>query len=307
MWFRIRFLLLCVLAVQSGAVSMASQSSSLRCLTFNMLHGGVFSGWVGNGQDLDHRLEIMLDELQTLEADILALQEASTGNGRGHVAERLAARLGFHMVYAPASFRLFASEGLNAVTNWVMNLTEGPAIVSRFPIVSWRAYDLPRCGRLTDPRVLLCAELHTPWGIVTVCSTHISGIPCHTEEIVRLTNSRRGALPLLLMGDFNAPENSPAITLLTRGAGFIDTFRTVNPRVVGETVWQHVYATRPTVFRRVDYVFFAPGTDIPMHVRSSRVVLNTPKQRQDGRVLWPSDHYGVFTEFHMTTPTKQPG
>lgn len=264
-----------------------------------MLHGGVFSGWVGNGQDLDRRLEIMLEELQALDVDILALQEASTGNGRGHVAERLAARLGFHAVYAPASFRLFASERMNAVANWVMNLTEGPAIISRFPIVSWKAYDLPRCGRFTDPRALLCAELNTPWGVVAVCSTHTSGIPCHTESIMRLTNSRRGALPLLLMGDFNAPENSPAITVLTQGAGFIDTFRVVNPGIVGETVWQQVYVTRPTAFRRVDYVFLALGSDLPMHVFSSRVVLNTPKQQLDGRVLWPSDHYGVFTEFHI--------
>jgi endonuclease/exonuclease/phosphatase family metal-dependent hydrolase len=264
-----------------------------------MLHGGVFSGRVGNGQDLDHRLEILLAELQALDVDILALQEASTGNGRGNVVERIAARLGFHSVYAPASFRLFSSERMNAVANWVMNLTEGPAIVSRFPIVSWKAYDLPRCGRFTDPRVLLCAELKTPWGVVAVCSTHTSGIPCHTESIVRLTDSRRGALPLLLMGDFNAPEDSPAITVLTEGAGFIDAFRAVNPRVVGETVWQQVYATRPTVFRRVDYLFLAPRPDLPMHVFSSRVVLNTPKQQPDGRVLWPSDHYGVFAEVQI--------
>jgi exonuclease III len=101
------------------------------------------------------------------------------------------------------------------------------------------------------------------------------------------------------MGDFNAPENSPAITVLTQGAGFIDTFRVVNPGIVGETVWQQVYVTRPTAFRRVDYVFLALGSDLPMHVFSSRVVLNTPKQQLDGRVLWPSDHYGVFTEFHI--------
>lgn len=296
-WMRVLFLL--IVMVQPTAGATASSPASLRCLTFNVLHGGVFSGWVGNGKDLDRRLEIMLDEFQALEVDILALQEASTGNSRGNVAERIAERLGFYFAYAPAGFRLFSLEPLNSVTNWIMNLTEGPAIVSRFPIVSWRTYDLPRCGRLTDPRVLLCAELQTPWGALSVCSTHTSGLPCHTESIVRFTNKYREALPLLLMGDFNAPEDSPAITALTQKAGFIDTFRLMNPKEAGRTVWQRVDVAHSTVFRRVDYVFLAPGPTIPMRVSASRVVLNTPKQQLGGRVLWPSDHYGVFTEFHI--------
>lgn len=264
-----------------------------------MLHGGVFSGRVGNAQNLDRRLDIIFEELDALEVDIIGLQEASTGNDRGNVAERLAARLGFHFVYAPASFRLFASERLNTVASWVMNLTEGPAIMSRFPIVSWQVHDLPRCGRFTDPRILLCAELQTPWGALSVCSTHTSGLPCQTESIVRVLENHGGPLPLLLMGDFNAPEDSPAMTALTQGAGFIDTFRVVNPAVAGRTVWQQVNAAQPTVFRRVDYVLLAPGREIPGRVLASRVVLNTPQQLPDGQVLWPSDHYGVFTEVQL--------
>ena len=299
MRLRIWFLVLCVLAAQNSAGVMASQLPSLRCLTFNMLHGGVFSGLVGDGQGLARRLEITLEELRALDVDILGLQEASTGKSRGNVAEQVAARLGFHFVYAPASFRLFASERLNTVTNWVMNLTEGPAIVSRFPIRSWQVYDLPRCGRFTDPRVLLCAELNTPWGALSVCSTHTSGLPCQTESIVGITENHRGPLPVLLMGDFNAPEDSPAITTLTQGAGFVDTFRLVNPEIAGRTVWQRVDATQPTVFRRVDYLFLAPGWKIPGRVLASRVVLNTPRKLRDGRVLWPSDHYGVLTEVQI--------
>ena len=307
MRLRMWFLALLVFLVQSGASSMASQSASLRCLTFNMLHGGVFSGLVGNAQELDRRFDILLEELRGFDVDVLGLQEASTGYGRGNVAERIAERLGFHFVYAPASFRLFASERLNRVTNLVMNLTEGPAIVSRFPIVSWQAYDLPRCGRFTDPRVLLCAELRTPWGVLPVCSTHTSGLPCHSESIVRITESRRGVLPLLLMGDFNAAEDSPAITALTRGAGFVDAFRLMNPGAAGRTVWQRVNVPHPTVFRRVDYLFLAPGKEVPGRVLSSRVVLNTPRQLSDGRVLWPSDHYGVLTEVQIEARTEEPG
>ncbi|MBI3801763.1 MAG: endonuclease/exonuclease/phosphatase family protein [Deltaproteobacteria bacterium] len=289
----------------TDSTTMAQFAPPLKCVTFNVLHGGVFSGLRGNAQDLDHRLEITVEELRALQPDVIGLQEASTGRQRGNVAERLATQLGFHYVYAPASFRLFASETLNNVIGWVMNLTEGPAIISRFPIVFSETYDLPRCGRFTDPRVLLCAELETPWGRVYACSTHISGDICQTESIIRFLRQRLNSLPLLLMGDFNATESSPAITALTKEAGFVDTFRTANPTAPGLTVWQWVYAPRPTAFRRVDYLFVLPGTDFPGKVLKSRLVLNVPRHFPDGHVLWPSDHYGILTEVEFFPLVQQ--
>jgi endonuclease/exonuclease/phosphatase family metal-dependent hydrolase len=186
------FLVLVCFAMTTGLPAVAQAAPSLKCLTFNILHGGVFSGLRGNAQDLDRRLEIAVEEIRALQPDIIGLQEASTGRQRGNVAERLATELGFHYVYAPASFRLFASEILNNVIGWVMNLTEGPAIISRFPIVSSETYDLPRCGRFTDPRVLLCAELETPWGRVRACSTHISGDALTPSSLLLLLLSLRG-------------------------------------------------------------------------------------------------------------------
>lgn len=308
MWrgLKLVFLLLCILQGDAMA-TMRRQPDVLRCLTFNLLHGGVFSGLTGNAQDLEQRLEIAVEELRALDVDIMGLQEASTGRDRGNVAERLAQQLGFHAIYAPASFRLFTSEMVNSFTNWVMNLTEGPAIVSRFPITSWRAHDLPRCGRFTDPRVLLCAELASPWGELTACSTHISGEKCQADHIIEVLQEKQNALPLLLMGDFNASENAPAITALTRHAGLIDTFRVANPQTPGATVWQPVYVPRSVAFRRVDYLFLAPGRTIPATVLSSRVVLNTPRRLPTGGILWPSDHYGVLTELRLGAAADHPG
>ncbi|NOT53139.1 MAG: endonuclease/exonuclease/phosphatase family protein [Deltaproteobacteria bacterium] len=280
----------------SGSLVHANPAPPLKCVSFNLLHGGVFSGLTGETQDLDRRLSMVVKELRRLEPDILGLQEASTGRSRGNVAQRLAAQLGFHYVYAPASFRVFTSERANAVAAWVMNLTEGPAIVSRFPIVSWTAHDLPRCGRWTDPRVLLTADVQTPWGMLRVGSTHISGNTCQAEAVASVIQQQQNSLPLLLLGDFNAHEHTPAITHLTQKLGLIDTFRLMNPTTPGLTVWQRVEATAPTVFRRVDYVFFLPGKAFPGSVRSSRVILNTPHQLPDGRTLWPSDHFGVLSE-----------
>jgi endonuclease/exonuclease/phosphatase family metal-dependent hydrolase len=294
-----------------GAVVQANSAPPLKCISFNLLHGGVFSGITGETQDLDRRLTLVGEELRTIQADIIGLQEASTGRSRGNVAERLAMQLGFHYVYAPASFRVFASERANAFAAWVMNLTEGPAIISRFPIISWTAHDLPRCGRWTDPRILLTAEVQTPWGTMQVGSTHTSGDLCQTEAVASVIQKQQNSLPLLLMGDFNAPEHAPAITHLTEKLGLIDTFRLMNPTTPGLTVWQRVDASAPTVFRRVDYVFLLPGKAFPGKVLSSRVILNTPHRLPDGRTLWPSDHFGVLSEVAIfpaaTTADHQQG
>ncbi|HEY3118130.1 MAG TPA: endonuclease/exonuclease/phosphatase family protein [Chloroflexota bacterium] len=128
-------------------------------MTLNLLHGGFLSGLTGHDEHLEQRLGLVIRELRTIVPDVVGLQEASTSHERGNVAARLAAELGFHYVYAPALFHLFDSQAFNDHIASVMNFTEGPAILSRFPIIRWKAHPLPLCGHLTDPRVLLFAEL----------------------------------------------------------------------------------------------------------------------------------------------------
>jgi endonuclease/exonuclease/phosphatase family metal-dependent hydrolase len=279
-----------------------SGPSPLKCVSFNLLHGGLSSGLTGSAQDLDERLHIAAQELRSLEADIIGLQEASVSRQRGNVAQKLASELDFAHVYTLATSRIFSSERAGIVLSFLMNFAEGPAIVSRFPITAWQAWDLPRCGRFFDPRVLLCADIRTPWGLLQVCSTHTGGELCQAKSVAALIQKRRGSLPLIVMGDFNATEDSPSVMFLTREAGFIDTFRKSNPLAFGPTVWQWVYASRPMALRRVDYVFLVPGKDFPGRVLSSRVVLNTSRSLEDGKILWPSDHYGVLTEVEVFPP-----
>ena len=130
-------------------------SATLSCLSFNLLHGGVSSGLWGSGQDLERRLELVTERLRSLKPDIIGLQEASEGRGRGNIAQRLATQLGYEYVFSPASSRLFRRPWANRAVARLMNFAEGPAILSRYPILNWQVYDLPRCGSWTDPRVLL--------------------------------------------------------------------------------------------------------------------------------------------------------
>ncbi len=274
--------------------------------TYNILHGGVWSGWIGTAQHLDQRFELVAATLEKLHLDILGVQEASTSRERGNTAARLATRLGLSYVYAPAAWRLFRNEDLNRVLSGFLNFTEGPAILSRFPIVSWTAYDLPRCGRWLDPRVLLVATLHTPWGFIQVASTHTSGDPCQHRALLTFLLLHRDT-PLLLMGDFNAVEHSQAMTMFTAEHGFIDIFRTLHPTSPGFTCYQNPYAPAPTVSRRIDYLLLLPSQNFQAQLRTSMVILDAPGRLSDGRPLWPSDHYGVVAEIELSPPVPSGG
>ncbi|HEY7141125.1 MAG TPA: endonuclease/exonuclease/phosphatase family protein [Methylomirabilota bacterium] len=277
-------------------VSAQAPPSTVRFVTLNVLHGGPLSGWTGRDSHLEARLDLVSEALGALSPDVVALQEASWSRGRGEVASRLAGRLGMSHVYAPASMRLFDTGWFNRFAASLIDFSEGPAILSRFPIVRWEAHRLPSCGRRFDPRVLLFAELAIPVGRLPVFSTHTSGHACHAEAVAALVRERQSDLPGVLMGDLNAVEGSAAIRSLVGDAHLVDSFRAANPDTPGFTVWQPVTAPDRRALRRVDYVFLAPGRLFSGAVVESRVVVDTPGRLPDGSALWPSDHYGVLAD-----------
>lgn len=299
---------LLIAAVLVGALAAPAPAEvpppTVRFVTLNVLHGGPLSGWTGPTGHLETRLDLMTEALLALAPDVVALQEASWSSDRGVVASRLAGRLGMNYVYAPASMRLFDTAWLNRWAAALMDFSEGPAILSRFPIVRWETLKLPRCGRWLDPRVVLFAELSTPGGLLPVFSTHTSGHACHAQAVAALVRDRRGDLPGVLMGDLNAVESSPAIAALVSETGAVDAFRAVHPHASGFTVWQPVTVPERRAFRRVDYVFLAPGRAFAGAVVDSRVVVDAPGRLPNGSPLWPSDHYGVLADLAVFPPSQ---
>jgi len=286
-----------------GAERAAAPPAVLRVVTLNLLHGGPLSGWVGDGDALERRLDLVTAELTALRPDVVALQEASVGWGRGNVAQRLGERLGLHVAYAPTTERALRIRALGWLIVRAMNFNEGPALLSRFPIQAQVVHDLPRCVRWLDPRVALEATLATPWGPLRAVSTHVSRDDCQLRRLREIVGAPPGPLPALVMGDLNAGETLPAIGELTAAAGWVDAFRVAQPTAPGFTVWQQPGAPRATVFRRVDYVFLVPGRACPGRVLASRVILDTPHRAPDGRTLWPSDHYGVLADVDLRDAT----
>jgi len=266
---------------------------TLVVVTFNLLHGGPWSEWTGDDGQLERRFEIVAAELERLKPDVVALQEASVGWRRGHVARRLAERLGMHHAHTAATERVFGFRPLGWLATGLIGFSEGPAILSRYPIVATETLDLPRCRKRLDPRVVLGATLRTPHGDLLAYSTHVSRDDCQLTRIAELVSARRNGLPSLVMGDFNAAESTGGMDVF-RAGGFLDAFRAANPGAVGATVWQPIDAPAPTATRRVDYILVLPGERADARVPQSRVVLDTPVRSADGATLWPSDHHGVL-------------
>jgi endonuclease/exonuclease/phosphatase family metal-dependent hydrolase len=291
--------LLLALLVAAPHCAVSAEDRPLRLVTFNLLHGGPWSRFTGEDAHLERRLAMIVDDLRALDADVVALQEVPVTRRHGDVAARVAGALGFYHVHARATERVVpVIRLLGRLAAGALGFVAGPAILSRFPILASEIYDLPRCRRWLDARVVLRADVATRAGTLAVFSTHTTRDDCQTQRVAEVVERHPGGRPAVVMGDLNTGETAPALgAFLDRG--FVDAFRATNPDAVGPTVWQRIDAPFSTVARRVDYVLLRGGDGVALRPVSSRVVLNTPRPHGDGGVLWPSDHYGVFVEMNL--------
>ena len=282
----------------AAPTATAAEEHRLRIVTFNVLHGGPWSGVTGQDAELEARLAMIAAELRALQPDVVALQESPVSRWRGDVAARLAGVLGFQHAHSRATELVFGWRPLGWFITAALGFVEGPAILSRYPILATAVHELPRCVRRLDPRVALQADLATPAGRLSVYSTHTSRDDCQLRRVAEVVAAHNGPLPALVMGDLNTAEAAPGLrAFLDRG--FVDLFRAANPSSPGATTWQVITSPDSTVRRRVDYALMLPARQTAARVLTSRVVLNAPGQGPGGGPLWPSDHYGVFVELRL--------
>lgn len=272
------------------APAAAAEPRPFRVVSFNLYHGGVGSVRWGDGDLLEQRLAMTIQQLGQIAPDAVGLQEASSGRDRGDVAARLAAALGWHHVRAPASWR-WAPWLVGAA----LGFDEGPAVASRYPILAWDAREIGPC-ELGYRRMLVCARLAAPTGPLDLCSAHTARNACEHRKLAAALRARDPALPLVVTGDLNATPDAPSIRRLLRKTGLTDAFAAANPGAPGPTVWQPPRESRPVARRRVDYVLARPAASGTLRVAASWVVLRVPGRGPDGRMLWPSDHHGVLAE-----------
>jgi endonuclease/exonuclease/phosphatase family metal-dependent hydrolase len=258
-------------------------SALLRIATFNML-SGILAG------QTEERLALATAELLALDADFIALQEVTNGPLNGNIAEALAASLDMHWIWE--------------ATHEVLVYEEGPALLSRWPIASPEAMDLPHgdLGGLTQ-RAIVGATLATPFGSLRMAATHMT---ISDDETVKadqakvahdfVVNGLDGGLLGFMAGDLNATPDMLAMRFL-RGAEshdgalgmFDDAWDQSMPGDPGLTF----PADAPD--RRIDYIYFTPSSAL------EPLACQTFGEVPDGD-LFPSDHLGVLCEFRLTSP-----
>lgn len=98
--------------------------------------------------------------------------------------------------------------------------------MSRYPIATSEVYDLPRCQRRLDPRILLRAEITAPDGPIQIFSAHTAtGDDCQLQRVGELFREHQGTGRAILMGDLNTESNPRSSPDGKKEPGLIDVFR----------------------------------------------------------------------------------
>jgi endonuclease/exonuclease/phosphatase family metal-dependent hydrolase len=211
----------------------------VRIGTFNILHG--------RSPD-DGRVDVdrLAAAVKSLDADVLGLQEVDRDQPRSLGADLTAVAA---EAMGAAEHQFVAALSGTPGGTWMAATGEeqpgsasyGIALLSRYPVVSWRVVRLPPLRASVplwssytrrpflakdEPRVAIAAVLDGPFGQFTVCNTHLSFIPgWNATQLRRLVRSLAGTRePLVVIGDLNMQRGQAArvsgLTPIASGATF---------------------------------------------------------------------------------------
>ena len=267
-------------------------TTRMRIATWNLW--GRYGPW-------EARLPVIVENLRTIDADVVALQEVWEDDTRNQARE-LASALGYtEPVYAHNLER----DGVRS----------GNAVMSRWPVVSHEVRTLPRRGAHDavdeegEERLCLFADVDGPRGRIQMFCAHLSWQSDHSAirqaqvaDICGFVREKRTwSFPPVLCGDLNADPTSDEIRILTGraaspvpGVVFRDAWEAAGNSDPGYT-WANrnpFAASTLDLERRIDHVMVGqPLLGGVGHVLEARVAGDLAL---DG--MWGSDHLAVVVE-----------
>jgi endonuclease/exonuclease/phosphatase family metal-dependent hydrolase len=261
----------------------------VRCITLNL--EGLEHDWFGT------RFEVVTAGLRKYRPDIVCFQESTVcySSGIYNQAQAIGEAAGLDSV----AFTPYGNP-----TEIMSPNQGGIAVISRWPIRATRNRRLPTAhDSPPDARVALLVTFQTPTGTLDIVNTHLSWQP--TEGPLRLTqlgmvidefSSNEWTDPdsrALLVGDFNATEQEPAIHLANERLN--DVFRTLHKNEPGYT-WigsnplNRTWKNMPD--RRLDYIFCPRN----VHVRRAQIIFDGSNGSKCA-----SDHFGLLADLEWTS------
>ncbi|MFH1208910.1 MAG: endonuclease/exonuclease/phosphatase family protein [Candidatus Omnitrophota bacterium] len=229
------------------------------------------------------RWELILKGLKEYDADIVGLQEVFNMDWAREIHKR-------------SGYPYLAVSGEHS----------GLIFLSKFKPVEQECLVMKTKSPTEDYlRYVFYIQVDTGEEKVALFNTHLSWKADENEirlkqtlELETFAQKKSGDLPVALMGDLNAGPDTPSVTHLREMLKWCDTFSAKNPGESGLTWdYRNPYAEaerEKMAERRIDYIFIREKTGLFKKIRSSRIVFNRPS----GEGVYPSDHFGVMTEFN---------
>lgn len=290
--------------MKRSADDKLSSVSSLRVATLNI--------W-GKQGPWTERKEVLRRQLAALDFDLLGLQEVVRFD-----AGRAPYACSRDEALQTEDQAMELTQGLHTAFGCALDLgfgfSYGNALVSRWPLEDVQTFTLPNEGN-AEPRVLVSAIVHAPFGKVLFATTHLAWRfeegALRMRQVVAISGEierRRQGIdyPAVLVGDFNAEPESDELRFLRgqhvhdgRSTYFIDTFAEVGDGR-GSTFCRANDFAAPNgePDRRIDYVLVRGrdrrGWGRP---RTCRVEFDQPLVVHEGATpMYGTDHFGVVAE-----------
>lgn len=265
--------------------------AKLRVLTINI--------WNRQGP-WEARARLLRAGIEALDPDVIGMQEVLS-DGTTSLTDDIAGGLGLHTVFGVAK-------------HMPGGIEFGNAALSRWPIAEHEVVPLPAAGTGAC-RSVLATRIDTPHGPLPFLVTHLSWRFNHgfarEQQVLALADVMTSrfptggkALPLVMVGDFNATADATEIRFLRglhalegRSVYLGDCFELAGqgPGITFDTHVNPNTAHRHDPPRRIDYVFVrGPDTRGRGRALHARVVLD---EVVDG--VAASDHYGVYAELSL--------
>ena len=208
------------------------------------------------------RLEAVARLAEAEDVDLMFLQEVARTPALA-ADVWLSERLGMALAYARANGDVDA-----------IGFEEGPAILSRHPLLQIHLAQLSRGHNPLVRRVALGADVRTPHGTVLAVSAHLGLLPRHNARQIRALRAwvahLSGGEAAVVGGDFNAAETRAEIIETQRT--WTDTFRTAHPHADAVTHASIAAWGRWRPPRRLDYIFVQQPHVTRWHVSDARHV-----------------------------------
>lgn len=272
---------------------MLENEHRLRIITLNT--------WKGDGA-YTRRLELMANQLRTLEPDLLCLQEVlQTGDKKLDTADFLAKNLTLERVFSPARLKK------RDVENVKKKCYSGLAILSAHPIIDHQIDILT--GIPEDPdRIALTAKVEVEGAPILLTNLHLTHI--ENADNTRLNQLRESfeavkkqatGIPWFCCGDLNCYLDKARLKELQQltGLHIEDCYLTGGGQLPGATL---IDPRTRNWARRIDYILNLTQQGSPqISCRNSSVVLDS----WDAEGVSASDHYGVMTDIIISAkPTE---